>query len=541
MTKETCETIKLIFKDGSTVEEPMSCLKGFAGVEAVAGYSELRQSPAGSEKRVDELELAEIANQAEYAEFKRLWGEKGSDANEEDATLTAGELSRFFAAADSLQLAGAIRRRFAANVAKRALTGRHAATILDAVPHDGAIGPTLFQQLLLAFIEQIGFKARVHGEKAIFCPEKKWCSWDLGRTKGRVTEVSEAEEIMGVKRATLIGAIPTAGDHAPTNCAAVFGQLLCRAGIASLSIKPIEEVGCSSPQPPPRGFFNAFKAELSAIAQPHGWMQVAVEGLDLSAYDLDFVAAKAVLESCPQLKEVCLYTRRQLTKKAITSLEGCPELQTVHIQGARQKSCLINQLAIKLPALKALHLQLAAQTTKDTVEFAECSKLEELGIYGATQGSSFVQQLLEHVPALKQLEISVGPLAGAAAASFANCPKLEVLKVRLAQSSEFVRHLAANIPAVRELTIRAGEYNSDIGASLSRCAGVQVLWLFGAVLHGFYAHLLKAPLLDSLRELEVSSTDGSDEPSAEDSQAIDAAEKEGVWIWEKYQGFFPRY
>ena len=214
-------------------------------------------------------------------------------------------------------------------------------------------------------------------------------------------------------------------------------------------------------------------------------------------------------------------------------LGAFPGLETVCIRGLYEKALLINWLAAKLPNLKNLELSLeqhAASAGSDPVDFSGWSKFEKLVIGGECQTSSFIQ-LLKNLPEVKELSIRAVPLDDAVAVSLAKCTELVELYIgedysnEHHQTSSFMIALANNISStVTHLEVRVDVLNRDVGVALSKRKELRYLELDGKLESGFFASVLQAPLLGSLKRLRVQKGDNSQERSAEDNQAIAAAE-----------------
>lgn len=331
----------------------------------------------GTEIEVPMLEPASIRDKKAFARFKTLWREEGSGGEED---INADEFVQFFRAADYWELYGGALQRFAENMLKRGLLGKHSSGIIGTSPYGRFYRKEISWRMLVAFATQVGLRVRVRDEEMRFYPADDWKAEDYGKA------AAEFEERPPIKKVSLRCMIPADTDGNTSCHAAIFGWLLCHAGVSS-SLHVGHKLKIES------GTIELLNSELSIIADEYGSMKMNIEGLDLdlSKFPSKLKSFAGLMAKYPHLKELNL----RLSRRLPDNITGC---------------------------------------------FSKCKKLEKLKIWGHSQNSSFAKNLLVDLPWIKELDIQVKTLEKCVASSFSKCKNLERLKIwrECCQPSSFV-------------------------------------------------------------------------------------------------------
>lgn len=90
-----------------------------------------------------------------------------------------------------------------------------------------------------------------------------------------------------------------------------------------------------------------------------------------------------------------------------------------------------------------------------------------------------------------------------------------------------------SLPKIKKVRVETEVLNEDIAEAFRICTNLRHLVLTGGLMPGFFKSILRAPLLGSLKYLEILRTSESQKHSWEDKEAISAAQSKGIEVFSK--------
>jgi hypothetical protein len=260
---------------------------------------------------------------------------------------------------------------------------------------------------------------------------------------------------------------------------------------------------------------------------------MVLEGLDLSEQFLSSETIEVLIPNLPSLKDIWIgigFEEQLISREATDAFKKCKGLEKLYLYGRRQNSLVVEELTSNIPSLKELRINVESLTSWAASAFKRSKKLERLYLYGSEQSSLFVETLLPNTPSLKRLNIRVKELSSKAEDALKECKGLEGLDLNgpVQNSPSFVEALAFNLSSLKELVIRVQELNLQVADAFK---GLEMLAIVGRLNSGFFKHILSPPLTGSLKTLRVFKTEGSQDLSDEDDQAILAAQARSIQVY----------
>ncbi|KAI5192810.1 hypothetical protein NECID01_2087 [Nematocida sp. AWRm77] len=557
-------TTKVNFKL-SNEKEALRCTVpagAFRGIDDLEKRSRpspaLRQGSPGTEEEC-EIFLSYIHTPQQYEHFKAFWktdltdlpaylveGDKALSLHRQD--LTPGVFDSFLFTASRLNIQGKHAKRFAKNMVRYGLLGKHSKDITEfSLAQDEQLAYDTLHPMLLAFLDQTGLEHRtiVHSsaEKTVLFIEKvdawpKQIEYDY-------TAPYQTARI----RTVLYSRLGPRGSQEKERNEAVLSWLLALLGGSSVDIQystSLFSEGIAETKKTIQNFtkegkkdarvyvegvtidvdynnntslrsalqlvpeLSCLKLFITSIFIPNTSLPSlfssitsckSLKSLKIVGRLLDSVAISRLVESLPTIEQLSLsYTILEDT--VIDNLKKCACLESLEIYGEEQPSAVVQALVSHLPFLKALSIKCKVLEPAAVDSFEACTQLEKLEVWGEDQPSTVVQALAKRLSFLKELDIWCGVLEPAATDSFEVCTQLEKLNiVGELQPSTVVQALVKSLPLLKEITIKCQDLDSIAAESFKACLQLEKLNMAGKESVSFLAKLLEA--LPSLQELRI--------------------------------------
>ncbi|KAI5189531.1 hypothetical protein NECID01_0554 [Nematocida sp. AWRm77] len=501
----------------------------------------------------------EFKSESEYVQFKKLWDIDSPALSAEDnalvqeqTPLTADLFEKCLLTANYLGIQGKYAERFAENMVKYGLFGKHSVGIVSTVLFsDRELTYDTFWDLLYAFLDQIDFKCR----RIIDPSTKKMIMLLIESTNAEFKEIDKKYEgpSQGKRmRAVLYSELGSPGSQEKERNEAILGWLLLNIGGFSVDIQyPIRVLSdnITDLSQTIQNFtkennkracvyvegltlnidYSCNKFSLLSVLQlvsdlsrlelfithiyklPNeelcglaisiaSWK--SLKTLKIAGPILNSVEICSLVENLPSIEQLSLFCI-SLEDTVIDSLKKCVYLESLEIEGMYHASTRVQALVSHLSSLKKLRIKCQDLEPADTESFEACTQLESLAIYGEEQPSAAVQALAKHLPFLKELRIVCDILEPVHAESFEACQKLEKLVILgRRQPSTVVQALATCLPSLKELRIVCDVLEPAHAESFKACTQLEKLIIFGNYQPSTAVQAL-VTCLPSLKELDI--------------------------------------
>ncbi|KAI5191350.1 hypothetical protein NECID01_1419 [Nematocida sp. AWRm77] len=535
-----CTVITVIFKLESEKED-FSCTvpKGvFRTIDNQKKhnpfFAKTEQASSDTEEEC-EITLPYIYTREEYEHFKAFWETdlavlpaEDKELSQYQRDLTQDLFDSFLLAADFLNIQGKHAKRFAKNMVRYGLLGKHSKDIVNSsqckdkhLPHD------TFWGFLHAFLDQKSFKCRT-----IDHPSTKKKTLLIEKSKACLKQNNKEHEYVGATqtartRVVLYSELGVKGTQEDKRNKAVLSWLLLNMGGASVDIQyPIEiaskdiselsntvqnftkenEKGtCVYVEGVTLNVYHSQNFSLAPALQlvlgisrlklsitiyyifnlaPSSFFSsitlcTSLKALEITGQDLDSVAISRLVEGLPNIEQLSLACKI-LEGTAIDNLKKCAHLESLEMFGAYQPSTIVTDLIRHLLSLKRLRIWCQALNPAAAKSFKACVCLEKLEIEGAIQPRDAVQELARHIPFLKELKIACNSLSSTNAESFKECVNLEnLVMLGKNQPSAAVQELVRHLSTLKELCITCQALDPAAAESFQACKRLEKLSIFG--------------------------------------------------------------
>ncbi|KAI5189730.1 hypothetical protein NECID01_0636 [Nematocida sp. AWRm77] len=525
-------SVNFVLEDSTAVSDTVP-RGAFATLENQGKYSEIMQKSLHAYEAQENpgcvtMFLPGLPDKEAYACFKSLWS---NPAPLHPMHITAEEFQDFVLAANYLDIRGKHAKRFARNMAKYGLLGRHSADIVSSKAlYTYDLPQKIFWGLLYGFLRQTGFEYRLTHpttgqtvlriEKPDAWPKKINEEYtgpsqatkmrtvlhsELGPTESLETKRNEAVLVwlllnIGGSSVDIQYTIDISSSEDCTNltqvieqfteenekgtCVHVEGLTLivgCRnstsLGLALQLVPHLSRLNLSIDRD-----YRISKATPSSLIRDISSCR-SLKALEITRYILTSAEVSSLAESLLNIEQLSLWCNR-LERTAIGSLKKCPQLEKLEMDGEIQLSTVVEEIVRHLPYLRELDIKCKPLGTAEVEAFQACTQLEKLKINGYgfyCQRCAVVQALLRHLPPLKELSIECEPLGLAAAEVFQACTQLERLEINgyNNQSSTTVQAIVAHLPFLRELSIRCKALDPAAAEAFQACTQLENLSMFG--------------------------------------------------------------
>ncbi|KAI5193220.1 hypothetical protein NECID01_2183, partial [Nematocida sp. AWRm77] len=205
----------------------------------------------------------------------------------------------------------------------------------------------------------------------------------------------------------------------------------------------------------------------------------SLKALKITGKYLETVVISILVKDLPNIEQLSFWTNI-LEDTSIDNLKKCPRLELLEIFGELQPSSVVQALVKNLPLLKGLSIRCDDLDYAAVESFEACKHLEKLQMFGEPQLSTIVQALVTHLSSLKELTIECLALEPAAAKSFKACLWLENLEIfGEEQPSNAVQELVRHLSSLRELCIMCDVLEETAAKSFQDCRCLEKLTIYG--------------------------------------------------------------
>ncbi|KAI5192701.1 hypothetical protein NECID01_2050 [Nematocida sp. AWRm77] len=522
---------------------------------SVLGKKEQTSSNPKEEYKI--ITLPNISTLQEYEHFKAFWETDLAALPAEDEVLsqyqedlTPDLFDSFLFTAAFLEIRGEYANRFAKNMARYGLLGKHSKDIADLSQYmDKALPYDIFWILLYGFLRQadFGYRTIVHpttGQTLLWIES---ITAEFNQIDEEYTGPSQETKI----RTVLYSELGPASSPERERNEELLVWLLLNMGGSSVDIQYSSYIGSSEKIADLRqtiqnltkenekgacvyvegisvdiGYISNLSLVLALQLVPNlSCLEISticnysdisdmycfvtrisscksLKVLTIVNHPLNSMKISILVESLPGIEQLS-FPCDILDSSAIDSLKECTQLESLKIWKAFQPSVSVQALLTHLPFLKELAIWCEPLEPAAAKAFQGCKKLEKLDICGKNQPTSALQALLRHLPSLKDLTIWCEPLEPAAVENFKTCAKLEKLKIRgEIQSSPAIQALLTRLPSLKELTILCEPLEPAAAKAFQGCEKLEKLKIRGEkqsspAIQALLTHL------PSLKEIEI--------------------------------------
>ncbi|KAI5190496.1 hypothetical protein NECID01_1002 [Nematocida sp. AWRm77] len=474
--------------------------------------------------------LCEFENKAEYEQFRKLWDTsipalfgESSIPSQEETSLTADLFEKCLLTANYLDIQGDYAARFAENIVKHGLLGKHSADIVSLeffstrdLSHD------TFWTLLYAFLAQAGFEYRIahpsRGQTVL------WIESTNPPHPKQIDEEYTGPSQTASIRSVLYSKLGPIGTQEKKRNEDVLGWLLLNIGGASVDIQYFMTVSSEDIFEHSQTIQNLSKKDKKGAC-------VYVEGVSLNLkYSSNFSLLPS-LQLVPDLSRLelfinidCDYVSNEELSSLFSGISSCKSLKALEIREKRLESVVVGKLMESIPTIEQLCLfcNILEATAIDNLK--KCTYLEKLKIYGEDQPPSVLQSLITHLFSLKDLRIICDDLEPAVVNTFEVGAQLEKLEIwGCYQPSRGVEALVSRLSSLKELSIGCKSLDAIAAESFQACKHLEKLEIYGDP-HPSTAVKVLVSHLSSIRELIIRCS-ALDPADAESFQACTQLEK----------------
>ncbi|KAI5192697.1 hypothetical protein NECID01_2046 [Nematocida sp. AWRm77] len=451
-------------------------------------YAEQGQASSALKEKC-EISLSNISTPQQYEHFKAFWETDLAALSAEDevlsqyqADLTPDLFDSFLFTADFLEIQGEYAKRFAKNMVRYGLLGKHSKDITEnSRCKEKDLAYDTFETMLPVFLRQTRLRSRT-------------ITHFLGAKKKTVLRIEKAGErpkqiknkytgpSQTTRRQTVLYSQlgPTESPEKERN-EAVLVWLLLNMGGSSVDIQHTTDISSSE------GIADLTQIIEQFTKENEKGGCVYVEGLSLISNCVkDFFSLRLALQLVPDLSRLELSiapiysTPTPESTSLISTITLCKSLKALKIEGWRLESGEISRIVESLSAIEQLSFPCDILDSSAIDSLKECTQLESLYMYGEYQPSTVVQALGKNLPLLKELSVECNVLEPAAAESFQACVQLEKLTIfGVSQPSTVVQALVKNLPLIKDLTIWCKSLEPASTESFKACTQLEALDVCG--------------------------------------------------------------
>ncbi|KAI5192896.1 hypothetical protein NECID01_2125 [Nematocida sp. AWRm77] len=542
------------------------------------------EQASSSPKEKCEFSLSYIHTREQYEHFK-VFGETDLETlpaedkalSQYQVDLTPDLFDSFLFAAGFLEIQGEYAKRFAANMVRYGLLGKHTKDITGSSQcQDKNIPYYIFRPMLSAFLKQINFKSRItHSIPG----QTRLALEGLYESNSRINEEYTGPPQLELHRTVLYSKFKKLFTKEKERNEVVLSWLLLNMGGSSIDIQYIMgkcydyeielkktlpnltkenkkgewvyvegvTLSVTSKNISSLGLALQFIPDLSRLevifssSIYHSDLSVFfsclasckyLNSLKISGISLDGAAISELVENIPNIRQLGVRCKI-LDSTTIDSLKKCAHLDSLMLFEKSQTNDAVKELVRSLPLLRELSIgcYLLDSTTAEC--FQACQWLEKLEIYGKYQLSNMVQTLVSHLPPLlKDLEFKCEALEPTVKESFKTCKRLERLNITgvhqpktacLFKSLEVLSFLLG-------LKIKIYNATLDWALNLRNFSNLRSLDLtVKKYTPGFLARYLQAPL-PRLEYLKLYNMDEYNSYTKEDNMAVKKACAKGITV-----------
>jgi hypothetical protein len=448
--------------------------------------------------------------------------------------MDADTFYNFIEASDYLLLQGDKYKRFARNMVRKGVLGKHSMAIVRQHLGTGHMGYTsLFWSMLIALASECGCEVRVmkHDDHKT---EVTLCSVDdkEAESYGDICSVFETRPVidrLSVRcnilsdRADRMEILTWLTDHLEVTLLWIGTELRMTKEDTQSIVKWRSEtrLGLSLDfggyEQSSHSFALALIPTIPALKELHirdvvfepsaahvFGQCVGLEKLGFGRYGSEQTSSfvSALMPNLPNIRELEIWVG-VLSTDAAEAFRQCKRLEKLFFGGSRQTSSFVSALLPNLANIRELTVDVEELSPDAAVALGQCKRLEKLCLGGSYPSSSFVSALMLNIPNIRELKIGVEELSPDAAVAFRQCERLEKLHLTTFQNSAFIRALMPNLPDLKELTICIlYHFSTDAAEAFGQCRGLEKLNFFVSKQTSPFVSALM-PNLTNIRELTI--------------------------------------